>query len=331
MLADGNLIQGNNAKASGTSTTETNSQLASDISKAIFAFAIPALWPLAKTNPFVLDSGYNCGDAGALTTVSPDVQQLTGGCYNGKQYYLVWPTGSTLDCQEICTPHCSRYCQPSNFSAPPGLQYLDGTNYGGIKVSDLIIGSVRTYEANGNANGGAVTDPTNPDSLSDLINIDVTTPGFVRIPVCSGDIAYAAWREGVSTNQTISPNYPCFVKPSPNKCGISTFVDETSSASPLISDCLGIVKNIQGTQGEWEVENAVESQHQIVQFGGCKFGVQGRSKNGNIDFHVGAQDIVDVIKSAISQFGGSGTVVGAKGVMSCKGDVSTVPVEWGLY
>ncbi len=210
ILANGSLILGNELAPQGYSTQAMNDDVATNIAKAVFAFAIPTIWPLAKASPFVLDSGYNCGDAAALATVSPDVKNLTGGCYNGKQYYLVWPHGS----------------KSSNFSAPPGLTWLDGTNYGGVTVSDLINGSLHTYEANGNLNGGAITDPTDPTSLSNLIDLGIATPGFIRIPVCSGDIAYAAWSSGVSINQTISPNYPCFVKP-PN-----------SSASTLTSDNL---------------------------------------------------------------------------------------------
>jgi hypothetical protein len=91
-----------------------------------------------------------------------------------------------------------------------------------------------------------------------------------------------------------------------------------------------IVKNIQNTDGDWEVENAIGSQHQLVQFGSCAFGVQGQGKNGNVDFYIGAQDIVDIITDSVRQFGGSGKV-GAKGVMSCDGTVKGQQVEWGLY
>jgi hypothetical protein len=327
VISDGKMIQGGGDPPVGSADTTTLAQLTADISKALFAFAIPAIWPLASTFPFVLDSGYNCGDGAALDTVADDVKTLTGGCYNGKQYYLVWPTGKTPNCVTECEPHCGQICSPGKFSAPPGLDTLDGTRFGGVTVTDLIAGSVRTYIQNGNINGGAATDPTNDGSLNELINVDVTTPGFIRIPVCSSDIAHNAWTQGVSTS---SPNYPCFVKPSISDCGASSFTDQTSDASPTVDDCMGIVHNIENTQGEWEVENAVESQHMLVQFGKCKFGVQGKKINGNIDFHLGAQDIVDIINSSIEMFGGSGKV-GAKGTFDCKGDVSTVPVQWGLY
>jgi Ecp2-like pathogen effector protein (putative necrosis-inducing factor) len=140
-------------------------------------------------------------------------------------------------------------------------------------------------------------------------------------------MAYTAWDTAGASSMA---NFPCSTIPGINDCGASTFVDQTSDASPTVADCLHIVANIQSTQGEWEVENAVGEQHQIVGFGTCNFGVQGDGKNGNIDFHVGSQDIVDIINSSIQMFGGSGKV-GAKGEMSCKGDVKGQNVNWGIY
>ena len=158
------------------------------------------------------------------------------------------------------------------------------------------------------------------------MNVDVTTPGFMRLPVCSSAMARNAW---AIADKKIE-NWPCIIPPSKNDCGDTTFIDQTSDASPSVDDCMGIVKNIENTQGEWEIENAIGKQHQLVQFGGCKFGIQGNGKNGNIDYHIGAQDIVDIIKESVKRFGGGGKV-GAKGSMSCKGTVKGQDTTWGLY
>jgi hypothetical protein len=147
--------------------------------------------------------------------------------------------------------------------------------------------------------------------------------------VCSADFAFKAWDQSGGQYTNVA-NYPCIPHQAPNHCQDSTFVDQTSDASPSVSDCMQIVKNIQNTDGDWEVENAIGSQHQLVQFGSCAFGVQGQGKNGNVDFYIGAQDIVDIITDSVRQFGGSGKV-GAKGVMSCDGTVKGQQVEWGLY
>jgi hypothetical protein len=186
--------------------------------------------------------------------------------------------------------------------------------------------AVQTYQQNGNQNGGGLANPLDSGTFDNLYNQDVTTPGYIRIPVCSPEMAYTAW----DAPNGKGPNYPCSLPLGRDDCGASTFVDQTSAASPTVADCMQIVHNIQNTDGEWEVENAVEDQHQLVQAGTCKFGVQGTVINGNVNFFVGSQDIVDIITSAVQQFGGSGKV-GAKGDTSCKGTVKGQAVTWGLY
>ncbi|KAH8649335.1 hypothetical protein BX600DRAFT_388677 [Xylariales sp. PMI_506] len=333
LIANGQLIEGAVGGVAEypdvTAGDTTQAALQASISKALFAFAIPQLWAIAGTRAFILDSGYDCGTIDPEGDyLSTDTMHATAGCYdgNGKLYYLVYPKGDAEDCDGGDGTATS--CTDNSFSAPPGIDTLDGTRFGGVSVTDLIVGSVRTYIQNGNTNGGAQTDPSNDGSLDDLINQDVTTPGYIRIPVCSPDIAFAAWSD-TTIDDTVA-NYPCYVKPSISDCESSTFVDQTSDASPSVDDCLGIVNNIQGTQGEWEVENALGDQHQIVQYGDCKFGIQGLNKEGNVDFYIGAQDIVDIINTSIQMYGGSGKI-GAKGQMDCRGDVNSQDVEWGLY
>jgi hypothetical protein len=88
-----------------------------------------------------------------------------------------------------------------------------------------------------------------------------------------------------------------------NDCDVSTFIYETSDASPLVLDCLQIATNIAGG-GTWEVEDDIGQQHQLVQYGTCAFGVQG-SRRGGL-FHVGNQDIIDLIIQSVLDFGSDG-------------------------
>ncbi|RHZ59790.1 uncharacterized protein CDV56_103839 [Aspergillus thermomutatus] len=224
-----------------------------------------------------------------------DTMLLIKACYHNKRYYLATLDRDPYTCFE-------GGCLDNAFSALPG---------------------------NGEMNGGAAADPEDEATLEDLYNDDITTPGFIRLPVCSAKIAYCAWNHGDSPD-TDAPNYPGVIYPAPDHCGTLMFVDQTSDASLTVSDCMQIVKNIQNTDGDWEVENAIGNQHQLVQFGSCAFGVQGKGKNGNVDFHIGAQDIVDIITDLVNKFGGSGKV-GAKGEMSCKETVKGQKVELGLY
>ncbi|KAE8404436.1 hypothetical protein BDV37DRAFT_293915 [Aspergillus pseudonomiae] len=293
------------------------------IGKSFFAFAIPSIWAVSGRYPFIIDAGYSCDHADDMGDyLEEETMQLAKACYRNKRYYLAAPEGQPWVCFE-------GGCLDNPFSALPGVDSMGQGLFGNVTVEEIIIGSVRTYLQNGETNGGNAADPTDMETLEELYNDDITTPGLIRLPVCGAETAFRAWDHG-DTGDTDAPNYPCVIYPAPDYCGSSTFVDQTSDASPTVADCMQIVKNIANTDGHYEVENAIGSQHQLVQHGTCAFGVQGKGKNGNIDFHVGAQDIVDIISDSVRQFGGSGKV-GSKGEMSCKGTVKGQKVEWGLY
>ena len=229
IISDGHMIEGGvdgvalapDVTAGGT----TLADLQDSITKAFFAFAIPAIWGVAGTHAFILDSGYDCGvEDPEGDYLSDDTMHETAGCYDGKLYYLVYPEGG--DAYDCSGQQETDVCPDGKFSAPPGIDALDGERFGGVTIADLIEGSLRTYQENGNANGGAQTDPTNDGSLDDLMDQDITTPGFIRLPVCSPDVAFAAWADiSIDTN---TENYPCVVKPSISDCEDSSFEDQTS-------------------------------------------------------------------------------------------------------
>ncbi|OAA60299.1 chitinase [Niveomyces insectorum RCEF 264] len=166
----------------------------------------------------------------------------------------------------------------------------------------FAIPALWNISGNRENNGGPLPDLSDKDTVDSLMSSDITTPGFIRIPVCSADMAYKAWD---SLGRPSLPNYPCVMPPGKDDCGDSTFEDRTSDASPLVSDCMHIVTNIEGTDGEWEIDNSFAQQHQEVQYGTCAFGVQGDGR-GSIRFHLGSQDIVDIITESVKRFGSSG-------------------------
>ncbi|OAQ63718.2 chitinase [Pochonia chlamydosporia 170] len=326
LISDGKFIQG---KGRGAPASPSNAALKAAIGKAFFAYAIPAIWAVSGTSPFIIDSGFNCGVNDPIGGyMASDTMHRTWHCVDDKLYYLASPKGDAKSCVKPCTG-CADECKDNKFSAPPGIEWLDGSSFGQITLSDLVTGSVRTYKANGGQNTNTSPDP---NTLASFTGVDVTAPGFIRMPVCSPAMAYKAWIGNGDGPDTSAPGYPCAVPKNDDFCGASTFVDQTSGASPPVSDCLALIKKIQDRSDptDHEIENAVGNQHQIEEYGECKFGVQGNGKNGNIDFHVGGQDIIDLINDSINKFGSSGRV-GAKGSMSCKGTVKGQDVDWGLY
>jgi hypothetical protein len=117
--------------------------------------------------------------------------KATSACVDGKLYYIVSPVGKA-NIQKL--------------TAPKGLEYLDGKEFGGITKEDLIKGSVRTYIENGGKNGGKA-DLDNRDTLEGLLKVDVTTPGVIRLPVCSPERALQDWEKSDKTVE----HYPCNV------------------------------------------------------------------------------------------------------------------------
>jgi hypothetical protein len=156
-----------------------------------------------------------------------------------------------------------------------------------------------------------------------LIDVDVTTSGFMRIPVCSLERAFKSWDTAKAGS---SDNYPCDVPPGKDKCGDSTFENQTSDGSPLVEDCLTIIKNIQDDAStDYTTLVGGTPQRRIVDFGTCAFGVEATKVNRNTNFVVEGQDVIDIINESVKRFG-SGGRVGARGNMDCDGNIKSVEI-----
>ncbi|CAK7233697.1 hypothetical protein SCUCBS95973_008685 [Sporothrix curviconia] len=328
LISGGQMLEGSGGSPQMGTSSSTTTMIEADILLAFYSMAIPAVWGTEALNAFVMDTGSDCSDLSVADEyIDSSTQKTTQACIDDHLYFLVYPKGvARQDCdddddtEDECTVD-------TKFSAPDGASSLDGTQWGGITVTQLVNGSVRSYQANGNANGGAALDPTSTTSLTSLVNQDITTPGYINFPVCSGEFAFSVWLK--DSDRTL-PNWPCYVAPTKSDCQSSSFIDETSDGSPSVDDCMQIVNNIIGTNGEWTTQVVGKNQRELVSYGSCKFGVQATDEHGNVNFQVAAQDIVDIITDSISKFGGSGKI-GAKGYMDCDGNINSQDIEWGIY
>ncbi|KAK2758804.1 hypothetical protein FQN54_003496 [Arachnomyces sp. PD_36] len=102
-------------------------------------------------------------------------------------------------------------------------------------------------------------------------------------------------------------------------CGDSSFENQTSGGSPLVSDCQQIITNIAGG-GDWSLGMF---QRKIAEHGTCAFGAQ---VDGTVS-KVGNQDVIDLIQASIDQFQWNG-LVGAQGEMNCG---YIYDVRWAIY
>jgi hypothetical protein len=93
-----------------------------------------------------------------------------------------------------------------------------------------------TYKQNGNENGGGKADATDSGTFDALRKLDVTTPGFMRLPVCSETPARKSWENSDKTDATRGKEgFPCNNNNSQSYCTTSksTYIEETSGGSPL--------------------------------------------------------------------------------------------------
>jgi hypothetical protein len=321
------LISGSGGAVANNFAETLQFELEDDITKTFYAMAIPAVWYAAGTAPFIINSGYRCGVIDPLGTyLDTDTMHNTAVCVDGDLYYIASPKGDARDCRGAGSPG-QLDCINNKFSAPPGLNNLDGNSWSKLKYEEIVIGSVKTWKQNGRQNGGAPPDFSNLGSLTDLANQDLTTPGFFRLPVCTPNMAYLAWNSPKLVDKT-DHNYPCVRLPGITDCYDFTFEDDTKDASPPIADCQHIVDNIIGTDGEWHT--GIGPFRKLVSAGLCAVGVQNDGVNGPVVYHTGGEDLVNIILESAKRFGKDGRV-GAKGTMKCKGNVGNQPVKWSLY
>jgi hypothetical protein len=164
-ISNGKLMTGKFANKPPKDDDETTDKnvLRTNIQKCFFGFSIPALWRASKSYAFVIDAGHACGGKDLTDYLEDKTMDATGACVDGQQYYLVYLDGDAQKYKTVCYDKgpCQRVCSDNKFSAPLGLDSLDGNNFAGISTADLIKGSVRTRKQNRKTNGGGSADPTN--------------------------------------------------------------------------------------------------------------------------------------------------------------------------
>jgi hypothetical protein len=109
---------------------------------AFYAYSISVAWSLSGTKAFAIDASYPCGTKDSFSPAWLDVSVAgaTYACYTSAMYYLVYPGGDSETCETGSCDGCLPVCTSTSFSAPPGLDKLDGSAYGGITLQALITG-----------------------------------------------------------------------------------------------------------------------------------------------------------------------------------------------
>jgi predicted secreted protein len=92
---------------------------------------------------------------------------------------------------------------------------------------------------------------------------------------------------------------------------------------PKVEDCRQIIKNIKGDGStDWTTQVVGHKQREIASHGSYYFSVKATKTNSNVNFKVGGQDVIDIINSAIAQFGRDG-LISAKGDINYNGNIKS--------
>ncbi|OBT58748.1 hypothetical protein VE04_00717 [Pseudogymnoascus sp. 24MN13] len=144
-----------------------------------FAHLIPSAWQLSSQKPFILDAGVPCGTVDPTNEyLEKDVADKTWACPSNELYYLVVLKGTAA----TCTTGREGFCKHNYYSAPAGIDKLDGKLWGGVKLDDFVVGGVNGYHANGDKNGWKLADPNDSKTASSLFDMGIRSPGVVGIP-----------------------------------------------------------------------------------------------------------------------------------------------------
>jgi hypothetical protein len=121
-----------------------------------------------------------------------------------------------------------------------------------------------------------------------------------------------------------------------NDCGDSDFINHTTDASPLVTDCQEMAGQLTTDKGYWPLI-AGGTQYRTAFVRTCAFGLQTYCEGDNCPtpgtiVKVGDMDVVGLINDSVRRFSWNGKV-GAAGHMKCQEQTTDTPrpVQWGLY
>ncbi|PGH14086.1 hypothetical protein AJ80_06090 [Polytolypa hystricis UAMH7299] len=212
-ISNGKLISGSEDTNTNTEPSMSATQLQVHVERAFYGFIIPQLWNASGTDAFVMETGYKCGTEHPMREyILDNTGTATWVCHEptDKMYYLVAAKGDATTCE--CHAPCMGGpppCSDNTFSAPPGLDALDGESLGEVTRVDLVHGAVASYKNNNNKNGWKAPDPSTKEAFDRFWKDNIRAPGYVQLPVCSAEEAWNNWRKKTSNKDFTTDNYPC--------------------------------------------------------------------------------------------------------------------------
>ncbi|KAJ5573986.1 uncharacterized protein N7459_008413 [Penicillium hispanicum] len=201
----------NGSQLEATQVTSDDT-LKNDMLKIMYAYTIPLAWNLTNSGPFILDTETDCKNGKVDVSKNYNETYLGSGtfpsfCYKNRGYFLA---SAYAEKGQSCDS-LSGDCDYQSFYALDGVKDLDGSQWEGITGENIINGSLNSYFANGEKNGGYSPNLSTKKEIQDIMDGTVTAAGVWNLPVCKG--LTAQWNWYMFSNgdgyANLKPWYPC--------------------------------------------------------------------------------------------------------------------------
>ncbi|CAM1503148.1 Fc.00g079240.m01.CDS01 [Cosmosporella sp. VM-42] len=167
--------------------------MAKESQKMLYAKVLPYAWTHQTKEhgdypkgyfPMILMTPEDCAvtsDTGLTWMVEEEYAKDMSVCYGGHTFFIGFPTYQELNKDKLTPKRLRLWGLPG--ATPSGL---NGQDWGGLTMDDLVISAYEGYRANGNRNGyeNPLLNVTAGNGTA-MTQMGVRTPGYVQLPICT--------------------------------------------------------------------------------------------------------------------------------------------------
>ena len=157
--------------------------------------------------------------------VHPDTAARSKVCHDGKTFYMLQHNSKDWRMASYCSISVGRLASSSCRAAgyqhflenTPGGNWdeLNGQNWGGVTLDDIVQSAYEGYKYNNNQNGyEAPVDSRLADAGGSETTVPLEaglrTPGMIKLPICTAKEAYRYMQDhNAGSGNERGPKYPC--------------------------------------------------------------------------------------------------------------------------
>lgn len=211
------------------------------LDNTMYGQMLPAAWGMKENiHPVIIMEHVGCDDGrpdapkqkddfqeddNTWRYVNPDDANRAKVCHDGKTFYVLQHNHKGYQISAYNTGYGRFFGQTSKQSgsqshtltnlAGGNGDELNGSNWGGVTLADLVISAYEGYKYNGNMNGYQMPEDSTLQNAGggnhDLpFDEGIKTPGMVKIPICTAREAYVTIKDRLgSSDRAFGEHYPC--------------------------------------------------------------------------------------------------------------------------